>query len=253
MQATKPIKPEKTQRFRVFDEDQRRYTAWRTFCRAVLLRTLAFHILVTVKSEGMTEHLPSSGPTLLMMNHSGGIDPIVLMGVVGPRFVVAMSKIENYRVPVLGGLMRLWGTYPLLRGEVDRRALDFTIKLLNDGELVLIAPEGTRQPAMIEAKDGITYLALKTNAAIVPVGLEGTRNFAPNLKRLRRTPLTVTFGRAFRFRSGEKSGRARVPRSEMAQMTREAMYQLAMLVSPERRGFYADLSQATTDTLEFIS
>lgn len=236
--------------FQVFEEDQARYTPWRRFARDFLLRTLAFHLLVTVEEHGLAEHLPPSGSTLIMMNHIGGIDPFVVMGVVRPRFVVAMTKIENYSVPVLGLLMRLWGTYPVTRGEVDRRALDFTIKLLKEGNLVLMAPEGTRQPALIEAKDGLTYVAIKGGATVVPVGLEGTRDFTSNLKRLRRTHITLNFGRAFRFRTG---GRERIPRPEMACMTQEAMYQLAALVSPARRGFYSDLSKATTDTLEFVN
>lgn len=193
--------------------------------------------------------IPTSGPTLLMMNHMGGADPIVLMGAVGPRYLASMSKIENFDIPVLGPLMRLWGAYPIMRGEVDRRALEFTIKLLREGELVLIAPEGTRQAEMSEAKDGLAYLAVKANAVIVPVGLEGTREFFGNLKRLRRTTITLNFGRPFRFRT---DGRQRVPRPELAHMTREAMYQLASLVHPDRRGFYSDLSQATTDRLEFL-
>jgi hypothetical protein len=72
----------------------------------------------------------------------------------------------------------------------------------------------------------------------------------PNLQRLRRTHITLSFGRAFRFRA---NGRERVPRAEMSRMTQEAMYQLAMLVSEHRRGFYHDLSQATTETIEFVT
>jgi 1-acyl-sn-glycerol-3-phosphate acyltransferase len=235
-------------RFRVFELDQKRYLPWRRFCRAVLLRGMAFHSIARIESQGMAQ-IPASGPTLLMMNHIGGIDPVVLMGAVGPRFLGSMSKIENFDVPVLGIMMRLWGAYPILRGEVDRRALDFTLKLLHDGELVLIAPEGTRQSELSEAKDGLAYLAVKANATIVPVGMEGTREFLDNLKHLRRTHITLNFGRPFRFRT---DGRDRVPRPQLAQMTREAMYQLATLVRPERRGFYHDLSAATTDLLEFI-
>lgn len=234
--------------FRVFDEDQRRYTRWRMFARGVLLRGLAFHLVAKVGTYGMAEHLPASGATILMMNHVSGIDPFVVMGAVGPRFVEAMSKIENYQVPLLGTLMRLWGCYPVLRGEIDRRALEFTIKLLNEGNLVLIAPQGTREPAISTVKDGMAYLAVKTGATIVPVGLKGTADVMRSVKHLRRTPITLTFGRAFRFRS-----QGRVVRAELPIMTREAMYQLAPLVDEQQRGVYADLSQATTNMLEFVN
>ena len=119
--------------------------------------------------------------------------------------------------------------------------------------MALIAPEGTRSDALQEAKDGLTYLALKSGAAIVPVGIRGTRTADQRLKArqfLPPTPITLTFGRAFRFKA---QASARVPRDQMAQMTREAMLQLAALVDPPQRGFYADLSQTTTDTLEFVT
>ena len=198
----------------------------------------------------MAENIPASGSAIIMMNHMGFLDPLVIMGAVTPRFVVGMSKIENYELPVLNKLVGMWGSYPVERGEVDRRALDFTIKLLNEGVVVLMAPEGTRQPALIEAKDGLTYLALKTGALIVPVGIEGTREFTTNLKHLRRTHINVNFGRAFHFRTG---GRTRIPRPEMTRMTHEAMYQLAALIPDRLRGHYADLSQSSTDTLDFMS
>jgi 1-acyl-sn-glycerol-3-phosphate acyltransferase len=232
-----------------FTYRQERYTFWRRLMRDFLLQTLAFHILVTVKASGK-EHIPHEGPTIIMMNHIGGIDPVVVLGAVEPRFVVPMSKIENFRLPILGQLMQLWGAYPIHRGEVDRAALQHTVDLLKAGNLVLMAPEGTRQPALIEGKDGLTYVAIKAGAMIVPVGLEGTREFTKNLKRVRRTPVTLNFGRAFRFRTG---GRERIPRAEMGRMTEEAMYQLAQVVSPQRRGFYSDISKTTTETLEFVT
>lgn len=231
-----------------FATRQDRYAASRRFIRDVLLRGIAFRLLVRVDVHGL-EHIPPAGPTLLMINHINGIDPAVVMGVVGPRFAVPMSKIENFRIPVVRQLMQWWGVYPVQRGEVDRTALQNTVDLLKAGNLVLISPEGTRQPALIEAKDGITYVAIKANATVVPVGIEGTREFVHNLKRLRRTHITVNIGRAFRFRT---NGRERIPRADLSHMTQEAMYQLAMLLPEYRRGFYSDLSKASTGTLEFV-
>jgi 1-acyl-sn-glycerol-3-phosphate acyltransferase len=227
---------------------QDRYSASRRFIRNVLLRGIAFRLLVKLDVQGL-ENIPKTGPTLIMINHISGVDPVVAMGIVGPRFVVPMSKVENFRIPILGQLMHWWGMFPVNRGEVDRAALQNTVDLLREGILVLMAPEGTRQPALIEGKDGVTYVALKANAAIVPMGIDGTREFWRNLKRLRRTQITVRIGRAFRFRT---NGRERIPRAEMSHMTQEAMYQLATLLPENRRGFYSDMSKATTDTIEFI-
>src|ERR1043166_8305590 len=140
-----------------FAAQQDRYTASRRFIRSVLLRGIAFHSLAQVDVQGL-ENIPAVGPMLIMINHISGIDPAVAMGIVGPRFVVPMSKIENFRIPVLGQLMQWWGIFPVHRGEVDRAALQITVDLLQAGILVLMAPEGTRQPALIEGKDGVTYV-----------------------------------------------------------------------------------------------
>ena len=160
-----------------------------------------------------------------------------------------MSKIENYRHPIVGLMARAWGVYTVRRGEVDRQALESTIALLQRGNAVLIAPEGTRHPRMADPKDGTTYVATKANAVIQPIGLDGTDQFLDSLLRLRRTPVTVRFGRPFRFCT---EGRARIPRDELRLMTREMMYQVALLVPEQRRGIYHDLDQLTTDTLQFV-
>ncbi len=227
---------------------QEHFNTPRRFMRDVLL-WLAFHLLVRVEIRGL-EHIPPAGPTIVMINHRGAIDPFVVLGAVRPRFVVPMSKIENFRIPLIGWLMRWWGAYPVRRNEVDRAALQTTVDLLKNGSLVLMAPEGTRQPTMIEGKDGMTYVAIKANAVVVPVGMDGTREFFHNVKRLRRTPITMNFGPAFCFRT---NGRERIPREEMRRMTQEAMYQLARVVPEHLRGVYSDLSKTTTDTIELVT
>ncbi|PJF44835.1 MAG: hypothetical protein CUN55_02005 [Phototrophicales bacterium] len=227
---------------------QKRYTWPRRILRDGLLRPIGFRLIVRPHVLGL-EHVPKDGPTLLVMNHIGFVDPVVVLGVVKHRWVIPMSKVENFRTPIIGQLTRLWGAYPVHRDQIDREALQNTLDLLKAGHCVLIAPEGTRQKQMIQAKAGFTYVATKTNAVVVPIGLEYTDRVSSNLKRLKRTDVEVRFGPAFRFKT---SGRTHIPRNELDQMTQEAMYQLAKLVGEHRRGYYENLTLATTDTLEFI-
>ncbi|HLY24829.1 MAG TPA: lysophospholipid acyltransferase family protein [Aggregatilineales bacterium] len=231
-----------------FARRQDRYRAARSFMRDVLIRGIAFRILAHVSVEGL-DSIPPSGPTILMINHIAAIDPVVVMGVVRPRFVVPMSKIENFRIPLVGLGMRLWGMYSVQRGAVDRTALQNTVELLKGGNLVLISPEGHRQPALGRGKDGLVYTALKAEATIVPCGVDGTRDFPKTLLKLRPTPICVRIGRAFRLRGSDHN---HVPRAEISRMTQEAMYQLATLLPEHRRGTYSDLSQMTTDRIEFV-
>lgn len=221
----------------------------RGFLRDVLMRHLGFGLLVKVTAID-AQNIPDEGPLLLVMNHIAAIDPVVVVGAVRNRYVVPMSKVENTRHPVIGLLARAWGAYPVRRGEVDRRAIASTLELMRQGRAILLAPEGTRHPHLQEAKHGMAYLAAKGGAAVLPVGIEGTDRFPGTLLRLRRTPVIVRFGVPFRFRT---NGATRIERSELHAMTQEAMFQLAALLPEHRRGVYRDLSQATTDTLQFLA
>jgi len=72
--------------------------------------------------------------------------------VIRPRFAVPMSKIENFKLPIIGPLLRMWGAYPVRRGQTDVTAIERSLDLLRKGNLIMIAPEGTRQPALIKGK-----------------------------------------------------------------------------------------------------
>jgi 1-acyl-sn-glycerol-3-phosphate acyltransferase len=225
--------------------------AWKRQLLRGFFSWLCFTFLWKVEVTG-AHNMPASGPTMLIMNHISSIDPFLAIGVVKQRFVIPMTKIENLDNPFLAPFIRTWGAYSIRRGEIDRKALLNSIELIKSGQLVLISPEGTRTPGgLIESKDGMTYVATKANAVIVPMGISaGAIEWKEKLKKLQRARIHINFGRPFRFKT---AGRARIPRDELAQMTSEAMYQLALaLPNPELRGIYHDVSKATTEYLEFV-
>ncbi len=201
-----------------------------------------------------TEHVPGQGPFIAMMNHIYYIDPI-LVATLAPRNIIIMSKIENYQNPLLALVLNLYGTFPVHRGELDMTAIRTSLQLLDQGHGLLMAPEGTRsrQGTLLEGRDGVAWLAVRSQAPIVPVALSGQQYLGHNLRRLRRTPLRVTFGEAFYLGSApdpvRKGAAVKVPREQLHQMTQEAMYALAKLLPPEYRGVYGDLDRATSDTL----
>ncbi len=223
--------------------------AWRRRAMRWLIRQLPFR-MVRLTVTGL-ENIPPAGPTILMINHISAIDPGLCMGAVTHRFVVPMTKIENtYH---LAGRLAVWwwGSYTVTRGEADRKALLNSIELLKSGQLILIAPEGTRQQhGLARPKDGLAYIATKADAAIVPAGISGAADWKAKWQRLQRPAIQLNFGRAFRFNTG---GQERVAREALAAMTDEAMYQLALAVAdPNLRGVYSDLSKATARYLTFI-
>lgn len=228
---------------------QSRYTWRRAFLRG-LIRTVGFHILAKPTITGQ-ENIPRGGPTILMMNHISLIDPVICIGAVTGRFVIPMTKIENLHDPIFGLFVRAYAAYTVDRLAVDRKALQNSIELVKSGQMILIAPEGTRHPeGLAPPKPGMTFVAVKANATILPTALADSASYAQRWKKLKRARVRVNFGRPFRFKT---EGRSRIPREELELMTQEAMYQLALAQpDPNLRGAYSDLSKATTETLEFV-
>lgn len=228
---------------------QPRY-GWRRAILRGLIRIIGFTFLCRVQISGR-ENIPDDGPCILMMNHISALDPIICMGAIRNRYVIPMTKIENTYNPLLRFFVWWWGSYTVDRTTLDRRALKSSIELVKSGQMILIAPEGTRQPEGLgEAKRGMAYVAVKSDAIVVPATLSDVQDYKSRWKRLRPARARVTFGRPFRLKTG---GRTRIPRPELDQMTRESMYQLA-LTQPDDdlRGVYSDVENATTATLDFV-
>lgn len=213
-----------------------------------VLRIL-FHLVYKIEIQGI-DNVPQKGPFIAMMNHIYFLDP-VLVSALAPRLIVIMSKIENYRNPFFALIMRLYGTFPVRRGELDMNAIRTSLQVLEQGHGLLMAPEGTRSRShtLQEGRDGMTWLALRTNVPIVPVALSGQEGLGRYLRRLRRTPLRIVFGEPFRFKPIEGPQR----REQLRAMTREAMYHLAALLPPAYRGIYHDLEKATQRFISYQS
>ena len=224
-------------------ESRRRILRW-------LLKWIGFTLLAKLHHVEGLENVPAQGAAILMINHIAFIDPIVVLHVM-PRNIVPLAKIEVYEYPGVGLFPRLWGVIPVRREEVDRRAVQRVLEVLAAGEIVLVAPEGTRAAQLSRGREGIAYLSSRSGAPIVPVAVEGTVGFpAPRFlsPSWKKPGAVVRFGKPFRFRPDLK----RPDRDQLRQMADEAMYILAAMLPENRRGYYADLSKATRDTIEML-
>ncbi len=221
-------------------ERRRRFLRW-------LLRYLGFALLVKVDHAEGVENVPKEGPAILMINHIAFIDPFVILDAL-PRNIVPLAKIEVYNYPVIGIFPRLWEVIPVRREEFDRRAVQQVMEVLNAGEIVLVAPEGTRSSQLQRGKEGVAYMASRSGAPVVPVAVDGTIGF-PALRFTspwKGRGAIIRFGRPFRYQPEYRHA----GREQLRKMTDEAMYILAGMLPPERRGVYADLALATRDTIE---
>jgi len=223
--------------------------AWRRVILRAFLRLLTV-TLARTRISGV-ENVPAQGTVILMMNHITALDPGVVIAAVAHRIVIPLSKAEAARSKFMGPFLWWYGAVTVNRGEVDLRAINVILALLKEGHCVLIAPEGTRHPNGLEKpKEGFVYVASKSDAVIVPVAVTDAVGWNARLKSFKRARVTMTFGQPFKFTTDSKT---RIPREQMQQMTREAMYRLALTIPDAAlRGEYSDLENATTETLVLV-
>lgn len=120
------------------------------------------------------EHVPRTGPVILAANHIGALDG-PLLAVFTPRPVHALTKREMFRGRT-GRFLLSAGQIPVDRYTVDPRAIRISLRVLRDGGVVGVFPEGTRGDGELHRfHHGAAYLALVTGAPVVPVVFLGTR------------------------------------------------------------------------------
>jgi 1-acyl-sn-glycerol-3-phosphate acyltransferase len=118
--------------------------------------------------------VPATGPVILAANHVGYLDG-PLLAAFAPRPVHALTKQEMFE-GTTGRVLRAFGQIPLTRHAADPRAIKDCLKVLRDGGVVLVFPEGARGSGeFVRMRAGVAYLALVTGAPVVPLALFGTR------------------------------------------------------------------------------
>ena len=144
------------------------------------------------------ENIPASGPAIVVFNHRSYFDPTVMALVIAQagRNVRGLGKKEVFDVPVVGRILQASGGIRVDRGTGSDEPLEAAIEAVEDGELLMIAPEGTipRGPAffdpVLKGRWGAARIAAATGAPVIPVGLWGTEKVWPRSSRLPRLSLT---------------------------------------------------------------
>jgi 1-acyl-sn-glycerol-3-phosphate acyltransferase len=213
------------------------------------------HWLVVNVSKGLTglicriddkelERVPRQGPLIIYTNHVNILEIPITYTHLQPRRVRGMLLAERWKIPILNWTLDVTRTIPLHRGEADFSAIRTGLEALERGEMLIIAPEGTRSHdgKLQPAHPGVVLLALHSGAPLLPVGFYGAENYTENLRRLKRTDFHLRVGTPFHLETrGEK-----VTREVRQAMVEEMMYQLALVLPPEYRGVYADGANAST-------
>jgi 1-acyl-sn-glycerol-3-phosphate acyltransferase len=155
----------------------------------------ATHLLVQVKDYGR-ERVPRVGGAVLAANHAAWVD-IAVIGTVCPRRIVFLAKAEAHETPVLGQVVRAFGTLAVRRGESDREAVRLAREAVRGNQMLGMFVEGTRQrtgePG--RAKPVAAMVAIQEGVPVVPAAIYASHLWRPGSF----APVSVAWGEPMRF------------------------------------------------------
>lgn len=195
------------------------------------------------------ERTPPDGPLLVVFNHLNSLDPPIILAFLPRHPVTVVSKAE-YKSTWVAGLVRIVGGIYIKRGEVDRQALREMRAVLEGGGMIGIAPEGTRSRTgqLQEGHEGVAYIALQSDAWILPIGIWGHEQALAHFRRLRRPLVSLRVGEPFKLSSEPSLSR----KQNVQAGTRRIMLAIAALLPPPYRGVYAHESAESLPDVERI-
>jgi 1-acyl-sn-glycerol-3-phosphate acyltransferase len=203
-----------------------------------LLSYPAFGLLTRLEING-AENIPAKGPLLLVGNHFSFIDPVVCVRF-APWPIEFVGGATNPHAPLWTKIIPfLWGYHKLYRGTGSRDALRAAEDILKKDGILTIFPEGGNWATVLRpARPGAAFLAARTGALLLPVGLDGFTEVFPSLFRGKRAKVTVNIGKSFGPFQATGSGRER--REQLDEIGHEIMRHIAPLLPPEKRGHYSE-------------
>jgi 1-acyl-sn-glycerol-3-phosphate acyltransferase len=206
---------------------------------------LVFRTVYQVRIKG-TENIPAEGGYLIAHNHVSIVDPAFILAF-WPISAQSIGAVELWRRPGQNLLVRLYGTLPVKRGEMDRQFIEGAVNAVKAGLPLLIAPEGTRShlPGMNQANPGIAYLVDRIQAPVLPVGVIGNSDeMLKEALRGKRPPLEMHIGPLFHLPPLE--GRGAIRREARQRNADLVLERVAALLPIEYQGYYARYAHSKT-------
>jgi 1-acyl-sn-glycerol-3-phosphate acyltransferase len=182
------------------------------------LVTLINRGLFRVTVEG-ADRVPADGPVIIAPVHRSFVD-FFFIAQATPRKLHYMAKAELFATPWFARFLASLGVFPVRRGSADRDALRRAQRVLDAGEVLVLFPEGERRvgPIVDSLHEGAAFLAARTGAPIVPVGIAGAIDVMPLGSKVPR-PAKVHLLVGDPIRPPARSPGGRIPRSQVHETT----------------------------------
>ena len=194
------------------------------------------HVVLRLRFEGV-ENIPAQGGLMITTNHMSLADTAILL--LNPvRKDQAALVTDKYKTsPIIRFLVTSMPHIWIDRTRADFSAFSAAIEYLQHGGTIGIAPEGTRSKTgqLIEGKPGAALISMRTGVPLLPVGIAGTEAFHHNVLRLKRTRVTVRFGKPYRLPPFDGQDRGEY----MQRANDEVMCHIAAMLPRRYHGFYA--------------
>lgn len=149
------------------------------------------------------KYVPKEGPMLVCTNHNSEWDVIILATSLinkSNRVLYQMAKQSLFKMPIVNAWIRNHHAFPLKRGQSDVGSYLYAKNRLENGELVVIYPEGTTNEGggkLLPGHTGAMRLAIEAKVPILPIGITGTEDIFPKHAKM------LNFGKGCILRAGE--------------------------------------------------
>ena len=206
-----------------------------------LLKPIQFLVRTLTKFEVINpENLPKTGGALITTNHLSRLDTPLLLAITDRTDLVGIIAKSYLEKPVIKWILGKAGRMVWMdRSTTDFTAIRDALRLLREGAMVGIAPEGTRSheaKGLLKGKAGAALMADRAGVPMVPVAILGSDRIYQGWMKLRRPSVTVTVGEPYHLPDVDFGDR----QAWLVQSTDEIMCRIAALLPSEYRGFYKD-------------
>ncbi|MFA4835499.1 MAG: lysophospholipid acyltransferase family protein [Dehalococcoidia bacterium] len=182
------------------------------------------------------ENVPKDGALIVVANHLSVVDPPLLSASVTRR-IIFMAKDELFR-SWGRAFVRAFGAFPVKRGTSNRESLRQAMRILDNGQVLGMFPEGKRSLnyAMDRAELGAALIALRSGAQIIPVGIIGAEHIKGLGVIFHRPRITVTIGKPFHLSKSNDQP----TRRQLVDSSDLIMSHIAEVLPPNYRGVYSE-------------